>query len=159
MMFFEDAEVGERAEIGTHTFERDEIVAFAERWDPQPFHLDADAAKASQFGALCASGWHTACTWMRLNIAYTSRRIGEAMAAGKPVPKIGPSPGLFDLKWLRPVYVGDTITYSWTITDKRPSRSRPEWGLLTYRAEGVNQDGVTVISFNGRFFLGRRDAG
>jgi len=158
-MDFEDVEIGDRANIGTHTFTRDEIIAFAGRWDPQPFHLDDEAAEASQFGALCASGWHTACTWMRLNVEDGARRIGEAMAAGRPVPRIGPSPGLFDLKWLRPVYVGDTIAYSWTVTDKRASKSRPDWGLITYHAEGINQDGVTVISFNGRFFLGRRNTG
>lgn len=158
MIFFEDAELGFRADIGQHTFTADEIVAFARRWDPQPFHVDADAAKKSLFGGLCASGWHTACMWMRLNVDDLKRRALEAVRAGGPAPKFGPSPGIFDLKWPRPVFVGDTVAYSWTILDKRESASRPEWGIVTYEAEGVNQDGQKVLGFHGRFFMGRRPA-
>ena len=156
MIYYEDVELGTRVELGSHTFSKDEIIAFATRWDPQRFHVDEDAANASLFGGLCASGWHTACVWMRLNVEDSQRRTAEALAAGRPAPKYGPSPGIFDLKWLRPVFVGDTVSYSWTMIDKRETNSRPEWGLLTYSAEGVNQDGKPVLTFKGRFFMGRR---
>ncbi|MCT8971937.1 MULTISPECIES: MaoC family dehydratase [Microbaculum] len=155
-MYFEDAQIGFKADIGSHTFTADEIIAFASRWDPQPFHIDADAARESLFGGLCASGWHTACTWMRLNVDDLNQRTKDAAAAGGPTPKFGPSPGIFDLKWPRPVYVGDTITYSWEIVDRRESASRPEWGIVTYLAEGHNQNDDRVLSFHGRFFMGRR---
>jgi acyl dehydratase len=155
-MYFDDLEIGYKAELGSHTFTAEEIVAFAKRWDPQPFHVDPEKAKQTLFGSLCASGWHTACMWMRLNVDDGVRRTEAAAAAGEPPPRFGPSPGIFDLKWPRPVYVGDTVSYSWTIMDKRESKSRPEWGIVTYMAEGHNQDGKPVLTFHGRFFLGRR---
>jgi acyl dehydratase len=156
LIYYEDVEIGTRTEIGSHTFTAEEIVAFASRWDPQPFHLDREAARQSILGDLCASGWHTACTWMRLNVDEIETRVRAAVDAGSPAPRFGPSPGLFELKWPRPVYVEDTVSYSWTITDKRVSNSRPEWGIVTYRAEGLNQHGQPVLSFYGRFFMGRR---
>jgi acyl dehydratase len=156
VIYFEDAEIGQTAAIGSHRFTAEEIIAFASRWDPQYFHLDADAARNSIFGGLCASGWHTACVWMRLNVDDLKQRATKAVKAGLPAPKFGPSPGIFDLKWLKPVYAGDTITYSWTIVDKRESNSRPEWGIVTYVAEADNQDGERVLSFHGRFFMGRK---
>ena len=158
MSFFEDIEIGAHRALGSHTFTEEEIVAFASRWDPQPFHLDAKAARDSLFGRLCASGWHTACMWMRLNIEDARREIATAKKAGAPMPDIGPSPGIFDLKWSRPVYVGDTVSYSWTAVDKRESASRPDWGIVTYAAEGVNQNGEPVLTFKGRVFVGRRPA-
>jgi acyl dehydratase len=157
-MFFETLDIGYKADLGSHTFTADEIIAFARRWDPQPFHVDADAARESLYGELCASGWHTACAWMRLNIDDAMKRLADAEAAGEPLPRFGPSPGIFNLKWLRPVYAGDTIAYSWTIVDKRASKSRPEWGIVTYLAEAHNQDNECVLTFNGRFFLGRLPA-
>jgi len=155
-MYFDDLEIGFKADLGSHAFSAEEIVSFAKRWDPQRFHVDADAARESLFGALCASGWHTACVWMRLNVEDGKRRTAAAAAAGEPLPRFGPSPGIFDIKWPRPVFVGDTVFYSWTILEKRESRSRPEWGIVTYLAEGFNQDDKPVLTFNGRFFLGRR---
>jgi acyl dehydratase len=155
-MYFDELEIGYKADLGDHTFTADEIVDFARRWDPQRFHVDADAARESLFGGLCASGWHTVCMWMRLNVDDSMRRAAAAATAGEPPPRFGPSPGIFDLKWLRPVYVGDTIAYSWTILDKRESQSRPEWGIVTYLAEGYNQDGKPVLTFHGRFFLGHK---
>lgn len=156
MNYFEDVEIGYRMDLGSHTFTEDGIIAFAERWDPQPFHLDAQAAAQSHFGALCASGWHTACMWMRLNVIESERLLAEAAAAGEPGPQFGPSPGIFELKWPRPVFVGDTVTYSSTIIDKRELNSRPEWGMLTYAAEAYNQNGDSVLTFKGRHFMGRR---
>jgi acyl dehydratase len=156
MKFWEDIAVGERAEVGRYTFTADNIKAFARRFDPQPFHLDEAAAARSHFGALCASGWHTGSVWMRLMVDHDKRETAAMRARGEAVARLGPSPGFRELKWLKPVYVGDTITYSTEIVDKRPSNSRPEWGLMTIRNSGVNQKGETVISFVSTAFVERR---
>lgn len=158
MTDFEDLEIGQEAEIGSHTFTAGEIIAFARRWDPQPFHIDPEAAARSLLGGLCASGWHTACMWMRLNVEHGRRLAAEALAAGRQPPRFGPSPGISDLRWPRPVYAGDTVTYSWRISGKRPLATRPQWGLVEHEAFGVNQNGEPVLAFAGKFFLGRRSA-
>ena len=154
--FFEDALVGTRVEIGRHTFARDEILAFARDYDPQPFHVDEDAARRGPFGALAASGWHTAALWMKNYVDWRGRLAAAMAERSEPVPALGPSPGFRDLKWLRPVYVGDTITYATTLVDKRASTSRPQWGLIFNRNTGTNQHGVPVLEFTGAAFLARR---
>ena len=159
MKFFEEIEIGERWELGGHSFSAEEIKRFAEAYDPQPFHLDEQAAEKSHFGKLCASGWHTLAVWMRLNVGDWKRRIGERAASGAPAARIGPSPGFDDLQWLRPVYAGDTISYSCEVLGKHPSRSRPEWGLLSFRSSGRNQGGEEVVSFVGHVFVERRAKG
>jgi len=156
MRYFEDIAVGERFTVGRHTFKADEIKSFAARFDPQPFHLDEGAAQASHFGALCASGWHTAVMWMRLMVAQRKREVEAARACGEPVAAIGPAVGLRELKWLRPVYVDDTIDYAYEVIERRPSVSRPDVGLLTVRSTGVNQRGEAVISFVSTTFIERR---
>lgn len=156
MKVFEDLRVGERFEVGRHTFAADEMKAFAGRFDPQPFHLDETLAARSHFGALCASGWHTAATWMRLMVDYHRREDAARRARGEPVAEMGPSPGLRELKWLKPVYVGDTITYSSEVVEARASNSRPQWGLMSVRNTGVNQKGELVISFISTVFIQRR---
>jgi MFS family permease len=103
MKFFEHISVGERTEIGRYTFTADAIKAFAARFDPQPFHLDEAAAERSHFGRLCASGWHTACVWMRLVIEHRKREDDERRARGEAVAALGVSPGFRDLKWLKPL--------------------------------------------------------
>jgi acyl dehydratase len=158
MKFFEDIQVGERSEIGRHTFTAEEIKAFAGRFDPQVFHLDEAAAAASHFGALCASGWHTAATWMRLMVEHQRREDDTRRARGEPVARLGPSPGFRELKWLKPVYVGDTISYTTEVIETRPSNSRPDWGLMMVRNTGVNQRGEPVISFVSVAFIERRSA-
>ena len=115
MKFFEDIVAGERFEVGRHTFLADDIKAFARRFDPQPFHLDEAAAARSHFGALCASGWHTAATWMRLMVEHQRREDDAQRARGEPVAALGPSPGFRELKWLKPVYAGDTIAGGWSV--------------------------------------------
>ena len=109
MKFFEDIRVGETVEIGSHVFTAEDIKTFAQRFDPQPFHVDDEAAARSHFGRLCASGWHTACVWMRLLIDRRRREDDERRARGEAVAQLGPSPGFRDLQWLKPVYVGDTV--------------------------------------------------
>ena len=156
MKFFEDIAIGERAELGSHTFTADDIKRFARKYDPQPFHLDEEAAARSHFGALVASGWHTASIWMRLMVEHQRREDEARRARGEAVASLGPSPGFRELKWLKPVYAGDTVTYSTEIVDKRASNSRPGWGLMSIRNTGVNQKGEPVISFISVAFVERR---
>jgi acyl dehydratase len=152
--WFEDIAIGERREIGAHTFTAEEIIRFAKAYDPQPFHVDAEAAKASQFGALCASGWHTAAIWMRLNVADIAAR--GRLAGLDPASVMGPSPGFQDLTWSKPVYAGDTITFDSTVVEKRPLASRPVFGLVTHHNTGRNQAGMKVFAFTGHVFVRRR---
>lgn len=155
--FFEEVSVGDVTELGSHTFTREEIIAFAGRYDPQPFHVDEAAAKDSLFGGLCASGWHTGCIWLRLLIQHRQRRIAEMIAAGETPPRFGPSPGVRDLRWLKPVYPGDTISYRSTVIGKKDTKSHPEWGLMISRHEGFNQDGEPVIGLQGSVLVERRE--
>jgi acyl dehydratase len=154
--FFEDIRVGDIIMTGRHTFGTDEIKAFAGRFDPQLFHLDEDAAAGSHFGALCASGWHTAVVWMRLMIDHRRALTEAARARGAPVPRTGPALGLRDLKWLKPVFVGDTVDYKTDVIELRTSSSRPRFGLMTSLSTGVNQNGAPVISFISTSFVERR---
>lgn len=156
MTHFEDYAVGDVAEIGSFTFTEGDIVRFAEAFDPQPFHLSDEGARASHFGRLCASGWHTAAVWMKLMVAYQKARARTLIAEGLPLGRLGPSPGFDDMRWLKPVYAGDTITYRGRVTALSESRSRSGWGLMTMQNEGVNQDGELVFSFIGYVFVERR---
>jgi acyl dehydratase len=108
--FYEDREVGEIYDLGSHTFTKDEIITFARQFDPQPFHLDEAAGKASLFGGLCASGWHTAAIWIRHFVAYRQKIEQQIRDSGNVVARYGPSPGFRNLRWLKPIYPGDTIT-------------------------------------------------
>jgi acyl dehydratase len=157
MKFFEEITVGERRELGSHTFTAEAIKRFAAAFDPQPFHLDEAAAEKSHFGRLCASGWHTLSVWMKLNIRELQRQNGDRESAGAPVAKMGPSPGFDELKWLKPIFAGDTVTFESEIAAKRASRSRPQWGLVSFRNFGRNQAGEMVISFTGHVFIERRE--
>ena len=156
MKFFEDIAVGDKIELGRHTFTAPDIKAFAVRFDPQPFHLDENAAARSHFGALCASGWHTAAMFMR-HFVEAERREADALAArGEAVAKDGPSPGIRDLRWVKPVYVGDTISFAREVKELRETPQRPGWGLMIALNTGTNQNGELVISFLGAKFAERR---
>jgi acyl dehydratase len=156
---FDDLPVGASSRLGTYTFTRDAVLRFARAYDPQSFHVDEEAARSGPFGRLAASGWHTCAAWMRTYLDWFAARAETVAAKGLPVPAIGPSPGFRDLKWLRPVHPGDTITYSMTMVDKRASASRPQWGLLTTRNRGVDQHGTAVFEFTVASFWERRPAG
>lgn len=156
MKYFDDLRVGDLLMTGSHTFNAEEIKSFARRYDPQLFHMDEAAAAESHFGALCASGWHTAAAWMRLMVDRQRETLDAMTVRGEPIPQRGPALGLRNLKWLKPVYVGDTITYRSEVTELRVSNSRPGFGLLTLLTTGVNQDGATVISFYSTTFAERR---
>jgi len=139
---------GNRTVLGSHHFTEDAIITFARKFDPQRFHTDPVAARDSMFGALCASGWHTAAVWMQLNIAEIGRYHAETLEAGRPVPEFGPSPGIRDLRWLKPVYAGSTITYARVVRGVRNYVSRPHWSILDSTAEAFNEANEKVISFN-----------
>lgn len=155
--FYEDIELGRKIELGSHRFTKSEIIAFAERFDSQPFHLDEEAAKASLFGALCASGWHTACVWMRLMAEHEQRLREDLVTSGLPAFGFGVSPGIRDLTWPRPVFVDDVVTYTTQPQEKRALRSRPQWGLLVNLNQGFNQRGEPVLRFIGTVFVARHE--
>ena len=154
--FFEDIEIGQSVELGSCVFTADEIVAFARSFDPQPFHMDEAAAKASSFGRLAASGWHSAAVWMATMVTHRRRQFA-AFGEGR-APRLGPSPGFKNLRWSKPVFAGDRITYRSEVTDKRASGSRPQWGLFFHHNTGTNQNGDEVFSFDGCVFVERKPA-
>jgi acyl dehydratase len=155
-LFLEDIEIGQRVVLGSYHFERQRMIAFARDFDPQDFHLDDEAAARGPFGALSASGWHTAAGWMKCFVASNQAAQAKLRAEGKPSAETGPSPGFTALKWPRPVFAGDTVTYSTTATGTRELASRPGWGLLFSHNEGVNQAGELVFSFEGKVMTQRR---
>ncbi|EDQ31503.1 Acyl dehydratase [Hoeflea phototrophica DFL-43] len=138
---------GQRTELGSHLFTAAAIIEFASKYDPQRFHIDEHAARESVFGGLCASGWHTASIWMKLNVAWMNTTLASARAEGNAVPEFGPSPGFRDLRWFRPVFAGDQIRYSKTFRSVRPLASRPGWSLLETDAEAQDLSGQMVMSF------------
>lgn len=140
-------ELGVTKTLGTHTFGADEIKAFAAKYDPQPFHLDEAAAERSVLGRLCASGWHTVSMWMRYNLLSVKAEQRQWKGEGQE-PIFGPSPGFENLKWLKPVYVGDTVTYTRTNLAHRAMASRPGWRILTMHCEGWNQHEEKVFEFD-----------
>jgi acyl dehydratase len=156
MWFFEDMTVGRRREVGSFTFTADEIKRFARKYDPQRFHLSEEEGRKSLFGGLAASGWHVAAVYMRLMVLNTQRLAGEAMARGETVVAGGPSPGFRDMRWIKPVMAGDTISYVSEIESLRTSDSRPEWGIVQVRNTGTNQRGELVFSFLATGFVPRR---
>ena len=138
--------IGRTFELGSHTFGAEEITAFARKFDPQPFHLSEEKAKGSVFGRLCASGWHTAATWMRHNVDHFDEVQAHAVANGGPV-EFGPAAGLRELKWLRPVYVGETISFRRTPESHRALTTRRGWRMLTSFCEAAKQTGEPVMQF------------
>lgn len=138
--------VGEEVRLGTHLFDAAAIKAFAAKYDPQPFHLDEEAARRSVFGSLCASGWHTAAVWMKLNVAYGT---GRDWTGPGPAPTFGPSPGFRNLKWPKPVYAGETVTFTRRTTGHRPLSSRPGWRVATNVSAGFDSTGAPVLEFEG----------
>ena len=147
MIWWEDFKVGERSEMGRHTFGEQEIIDFGRQFDPQPFHIDPGAAQRSPFGGLIASGWHTCAIGMRLMV---EQYIGRTVSLG--------SPGIENVNWLKPVRAGDTLTYSRIVLESRASLSRAGVGLVKHRWEAVNQAGETVLTMEGWGMYGRRPA-
>ena len=156
-LFFEDRQLGELTDLGTHTFGRDEIIAFAREFDPQPFHLDEAAAKASLFGGLCASGWHTAAYATRGNIRSRLAGNEAARAEGIRLAAYGPSPGFRNLTWMKPAYVGDTLEYRGRLAQKIDLKSRPDRGIVATDIQARNQKGEIVFSVVSQILAERRE--
>ena len=146
MIWWEDFKVGEAAQLGRHTFTQQEIVAFARQFDPQPFHLDPATAAQSVFAGLIASGWHTCAIGMRL---MCEALIQHTVSLG--------SPGVDNIRWLKPVRAGDTLTYRRIVLEARASATRPGVGLVKHRWEAANQDGDLVLTMEGWGFFGRKN--
>lgn len=143
--YWEDLAPGSTHPLGSVSPTKEQILAFAGQFDPQPFHLDEAAAQASVFGSLCASGWHTCAMAMRLMV---DNFLSEAASLG--------SPGLESLKWLKPVFPGDTLSLSHTILESRPMASRPDVGLVRTAWEMHNQHGDKVLHMEGYGMFRRR---
>lgn len=158
-MFLEDIPLDQEIHLGSYQFTEKNIKSFAEKYDPQRFHLSTEAAADTHFGALCASGWHTVSAWMRAMVKYTTKLHIEKIKSGANPARVGPSPGFDDLRWLKPVFVGDTIDYYTAPFETRPSRSKPEWGILRAHNEGRNQNGDVVLRFTSTVFLERKNKG
>jgi acyl dehydratase len=154
-LFFEDLRIGAETQLGAHVFTKEAIIAFAILYDPQPFHLSEEAGRASIYGSLIASGWHTASVCMRLIVEQRERQRATSAARGEALPKIGVSPGVRDLRWPAAVRPGDRIVYSGRIESLTETK-RPQWGLVTSRTFGVNQNGVEVLSMIGAVLWERR---
>jgi len=136
MQYFEDIAVGAKSSFGNYPVTREEVIAFAQKYDPQPFHLSDEAAAATHFGRLSASGWHT-CAMVMSMIVENLRNHRQAGLG---------SPGVDELRWLKPVYPGDTLRCETEVIEKRRSQSRPEMGIFKSRMTVFNQNGVAVMS-------------
>ncbi len=143
--FFEDYVPGQVYEFGSIAVTEDEIVAFAGRYDPQPFHTDRDAAQRTQFGGLIASGWQTAGWMMRLVVEHYLSHVASLA-----------SPGVDELRWTQPVRAGDTLSVRATVVEARPSASKPDRGLVRTLFEVLNQRGEVVMSVKAMNMLKRR---
>ncbi len=145
--YLEDLELGRTIDVGQVSVTAEDIVEFARKFDPQPFHVDEAAAQSSPFGGLIASGWHTASLCMRLVV---ERLVDPATTLG--------SPGVDELRWLRPVRPGDTLTLRITPVEITPSRSKPDRGTARFRYEVTNQRGELVMTMIGLGMIRRRPA-
>jgi acyl dehydratase len=143
--FFEDFEVGNTIEVGKRTVTEEEIIDFATKFDPQPFHVDKDAASKSIYGGVIASGWHTCSMMMRMMV---DGFLNKAASMG--------SPGLEEVRWIKPVRPGDTLTVTTTAIEKRPSGSKPDRGVVVTMWEAKNQNGEVVATVKGMGMFARR---
>lgn len=147
-IYWEDLPSGTVIDLGSYEVTKEEILDFARRYDPQPFHTDEEAAKDSIYGGLIASGWHTCAMSMRM---LCDKLLLHAASLG--------SPGLDQIRWLRPVRPGDTLGGFMEVVESRPSRSKPDRGIIKSRWEVTNQDGEIVLTMEGHGMYRRREAG
>jgi acyl dehydratase len=146
MIWLDDLEVGRETYMGSTEVTREEVIAFAERYDPQPFHLSDEAAAKTHFGRIAASGWHTCAMVM----GVIARHVVQTEQAG-----LG-SPGIDELRWLKPVYPGDTLHVHSKIVEIRPSRSKPDIGSFRTATTVTNQDEVAVLTFTSIVLMRRK---
>jgi len=144
-IFFEDFMTGSVVEMGPRPVTAEDIVAFAAAFDPQPMHLGDDGGRAAGLGGLVASGWHTCAILMRIIV---DESIRDAASMG--------SPGVDEVRWLKPVRPGDRLTARRTVLEMRISKSRPELGLITFRFEVLNQSREVVMELTSPLMVGRR---
>lgn len=149
MQYFEDIAVGTTARFGAYQVTREEVIDFARKYDPQPFHLDDDAAAKTHFGRLSASGWHTCAMVMSMVVANLANNRQAGLG----------SPGIDELRWLKPVYPGDTLSCETEVLEKRVSVSRPEMGLFKSRMTVRNQDDVAVMTMVSNGMVATRPTG
>jgi len=145
--YWDDYEIGQKFDLGSTSFSGDEIVDFARQYDPQSFHVDAAAARQSMFGGLIASGWHVTAKLMRL---FVDNYVDQRTALG--------SPGVDEVRWLKPVRPGDTLSALVECAGKVPSKSRPEMGIIHEHWRATNQDGELVMTLKGTNMVRRRPA-
>ena len=147
MQYFEDLEVGTKSSFGHYEVTREEVLEFASKYDPQPFHLDDEAAAQTFFGRLSASGWHTCAMSMRMIVDQFRR---------EKTASIG-SPGIDELRWLKPVYPGDTLRMETELIEKRQSKSKPNMGFTKSRQTVFNQHDEPVLTMIGNGIIAVRD--
>ena len=148
MEYFEDLQIGRIERYGRYKVTREEVLEFAAKYDPQPFHLDDEAAAQTHFGRIAASGWHTCAMVMRMNVDHWAEKGNAGLG----------SPGLDELRWLRPVYPGDVLTVENELLSKRESKSKPDVGLIRTESRVYNQDGVMVMRHIANGMIRRRPA-
>ncbi|NML06089.1 MaoC family dehydratase [Sphingomonas sp. G-3-2-10] len=148
MLYFEDIDVGTKTSFGRYEVTREEVLAFAEKYDPQPFHLSDEAAAKTHFGRLAASGWHTC--------SMTMAMVVENMKAN-PSAGLGAA-GVDELRWLKPVFPGDVLRVETEVLEKRASSSRPDMGSFLNQTTVFNQNDEPVMRFTARALMGRRPA-
>lgn len=147
MLYFEDLEVGRKQSFGHYEVTREEVIEFASKYDPQPFHLDDAAAAETHFGKLAASGWHTCAMMMAMMVE--NMKDNEQAGLG--------SPGLDNLRWKKPVFPGDTLRIESVLAEKRRSRSRPEMGIIKGHLKVFNQDDDVVLELENIGLVAVRD--
>ncbi len=148
MIYFEDLEVGQTTYFGSYEVTREEVIDFARRYDPQPFHLSDEAAAKTHFGRLAASGWHSCA----MTMAVIARHVVNTEQA------VLGSPGIDELRWLKPVYPGDTLHVSSTVGEKRASQSKPEIGSFRSATTVTNHHSEPVLRFTSIVLMRRRPA-
>lgn len=147
MQYFEDLPVGETARFGHYEVTRDEVIEFASKYDPQPFHLDDEAAAKTHFGRLSASGWHTCAMTMAMLVENLKKNRQAGLG----------SPGMDNLRWLKPVFPGDTLRCESVVLEKRRSKSRPEMGLFKSHLQVFNQNDEPVMEMTSNGLIEVRD--
>ncbi len=147
MLYFEDLEVGSTQSYGHYEVTREEVIEFASKYDPQPFHLDDEAAAQTHFGKLAASGWHTCAMMMSMMVENMKNNAQAGLG----------SPGLDNLRWKKPVFPGDTLRIESELAEKRRSKSRPEMGIIKGRIQVFNQNDEVVVELENIGLVAVRD--
>jgi len=147
MIFYEDLAIGTTRNFGAYEVTREEVMEFASKYDPQPFHLDDEAAAQTHFGRLSASGWHTCSMTMRMMVENMMNEKSAGLG----------SPGVDQLRWKKPVYPGDTLRCETEVIEKRRSASRPEMGIFKSRIRTFNQNDEIVLEMVSNALIRTRD--